>query len=173
MPRNYTADELFAMVDRLVVRAKCGESFDMKMADMPLATIEEFINYGARRSLQDHANSKTKDFDDAIKDSEKAKIASMYLADMVTGEWLISTRKTRDSVDDWTRHARKVIAGLLGKDARKKLAEMDGDARVAKLDELIAANRDAIAGVVDESIAEEKRRKESAVALGSKLSLTF
>jgi hypothetical protein len=72
----------------------------------------------------------------------------------------IGTRGSGDGADERTRVARQIVRGLVKAKFGSKSAEwatftgLDDAAQNAKLDELFAANEAALAGAVDEKIAE-------------------
>lgn len=170
---KWTAQELFDAIAAHVTRAKSGDIFvDMHAAKMPLAVLMHQLDYGMRRDMQDTVNGKTADFDDKVKGAEKAKLAIQFLAEMESGEWLVSSRKPGTSTFDSVCMA--VTFNALPEDAQAKLK--DDDKKGEKLMEIYRANEAVLKPKADAEmarrVAESERRareKAESVALAGKL----
>ena len=170
---KWTAQELFDAIAAHVTRAKSGDIFvDMHAAKMPLAVLMHQLDYGMRRDMQDTVNGKTADFDDKVKGAEKAKLAIQFLAEMESGEWLVSSRKPGTSAYESVCMA--VTFNALPEATRKAME--DDPAKADKLRRIYADNEAALKPKADAEFdrrkteAERKaREKAEAAALAGKL----
>lgn len=122
-------------------------------------TLEGFmyvLEYGIQQALCDKCGGKTPD--------EIREIAGKLKSMLYTGVSIKRKNAAAPSVDTFTNIARKMVLARLGKDMRKKLAEMP-DKGVKTLDELFAKNEAALRPIVEEKLEQMKREAEMAEGL--------
>jgi len=123
------------------------ETLPINMNEFPLVAIMSMLSHGAQRKFNDATGGADKSA------AEKVSIAKAMIADFKNG--VVAKRgegATTDQLD-----ARKAMRSLMSRADVKTLNEMEPVAQIKKLDELIAANADIVAGVVADNRAEAAR----------------
>lgn len=161
---KYNAKELMAALDREFHSIVNDRPYTVHGHQLPLASIINIFEYGWQRKVNDRCggNDKTPE--------TKHEIATAMVRRALDGE-LATRANAAPGVEPFTAFMRGKLSSYLDKATRKAIAELEGDARVARLDAIFAKNESKLRPIIEKDFEAYKAEKAAKAALAASLKL--